>query len=329
MKRFPSFLLIICLSCCLWQCNVTKNIQEVPSTVETTEKPAPKPKPVTGFGGQKYYPPEESPASKQKKDSLLAIAQANFDENPEDMENIIWLGRRTAYLWDYQKAIDIYTKGLEKHPNAPELYRHRGHRYISIRQLDKAIADFEKAAQLAEGRPIQIEQDGLPNAQNIPLSNLQFNIYYHWALAHYLKGEFPRAAELYEKCMDVSINSDLIVATVDWFYMTYRRMGEDLKAKRLLSYVDKGMKIIENQSYFKRILMYKGDYAPDDLLHFESDDLASQLDIVTQGYGVGNWYRYNGDLEKAKEVFEELLETDYWSAFGFLAAEADMKRKLK
>lgn len=327
MKALITNLLTSVLFVCFISCNVSKEAQTNSNKVPSNESTSVKQKPVTGFGGQKYFPPEESPASKQKKDSLLAIAQSHFDANPNNLENIIWLGRRTAYLWDYHKAIDIYTKGIKLHPDAPELYRHRGHRYISIRQLDKAISDFEKAAQLAEGRPIQIEPDGLPNAQNIPLSSLQFNIYYHWALAHYLKGDFARAAELYEKCMDVSINSDLIVATVDWYYMTYRRMGEELKAKRLLSYVDSGMKIIENRSYFKRIMMYKGEYAPEDLLNFEAGDLESQLDIATQGYGVGNWYRYNGDIQKAKEVFDQLLATDYWSAFGFLAAEADMKRK--
>ena len=121
--------------------------------------------------GRDLFPPPETPAGQQKKDSLLTIAQSNFKADPKELDNIIWLGRRLAYLSRYKEAIKVFTEGMIVHPNAPELYRHRGHRYISSRQFDKAIADFEKAASLAEGREIEIEPDGLPNKLNIPLSS--------------------------------------------------------------------------------------------------------------------------------------------------------------
>jgi tetratricopeptide (TPR) repeat protein len=233
-------------------------------------------------------------------------------------------GRRTAYLGLYKKAIKIFSKGLKKHPDSPELYRHRGHRYISIRQFDKAIRDFQKAATLAEGRDIEIEPDGLPNKLNIPLSNLQFNIYYHWALAHYLKGAFEKAIPIYEKCMAYSDNDDLITATADWMYMTYRRLGQEDKAQQVLAKIHSDMKIIENDAYYKRLLMYKGEIKPSDLLDLENDDPDELLNLVTQGYGVGNWYFYNGEKGKALEIFRKIVGTDYWSAFGYIAAEADL-----
>ncbi len=58
--------------------------------------------------------------------SNLKQAQADYEKNPEDPERIIWLGRRTAYLWRYHDAIDIYSKGINKHPNYQKLYRNRG-----------------------------------------------------------------------------------------------------------------------------------------------------------------------------------------------------------
>jgi tetratricopeptide (TPR) repeat protein len=204
------------------------------------------------------------------------------------------------------------------------LYRHRGHRYISIRKFDKAIRDFQKAATLAEGRDIEIEPDGLPNKLNIPLSNLQFNIYYHWALAHYLKGAFEKAIPIYEKCMAYSDNDDLITATADWMYMTYRRLGQEEKAQQVLAKIHSDMKIIENDAYYKRLLMYKGEIKPSDLLDLENDDPDELLNLVTQGYGVGNWYFYNGEKGKALEIFRKIVGTDYWSAFGYIAAEADL-----
>lgn len=276
--------------------------------------------------GRKLFPMKLSEDTQSKYDQLLEEAQKNYDADPNDLNNIVWLGRRTAYLGDYKKAIKVFTKGIKKHPNSPELYRHRGHRYISVRQFDKAIKDFEKAAELATGRDIEIEADGLPNKMNIPLSNLQFNIYYHWGLAHYLKGEFERAVPIYQKCMEFSDNDDLITATADWLYMTYRRLGQEKKAADLLQKIHADMKIIENDAYFKRLLMYKGEMAPSELLDLENEDPEQLLNLVTQGYGVGNWYYYNGDKTKAKAIFQKIVETAYWSAFGYIAAEADLFR---
>lgn len=277
--------------------------------------------------GRKLYPMKLSESTQAKYDKLLAEAQKNYDANPEDLNNTIWLGRRTAYLGHYQKAIKIFTKGLKKHPDSPELYRHRGHRYISIRQFDKAIKDFEKAADLAAGRDLEIEPDGLPNKLNIPLSNLQFNIYYHWGLAHYLKGEFEKAVPIYQKCMEFSDNDDLVTATADWLYMTYRRLGQEDKADDVLQKIHSDMKIVENDAYFKRLLMYKGEIASSELLDLENEDPDQLLNLVTQGYGVGNWYFYNGDEAKAREIFQKIVDTAYWSAFGYVAAEADLFRR--
>lgn len=276
--------------------------------------------------GKPLYLPNESPEVIHRKDSLLAIAQQNFNDSPDSLDTHIWLGRRTAYLYQYSKAIDIYTQALQQFSNAPELYRHRGHRYISIRQFDKAIADFERAARLAQDRPIEIEPDGIPNKLNQPLSSLQFNIWYHWALAYYLQGNFEKAAQLYERCMHYSTNPDLLVATTDWLYMTYRRMNETTKAQALLDLISPEMEMIENDGYHQRLLMYKGLLQPTDLLDLDNTDPDQQLAIVTQGYGVGNWYLINRDTSKAIQVYEKILETPYWPAFGYIAAEADLKR---
>lgn len=295
------------------------------SPAEETAEPESAPEAIS-LDGRDLFPPPETPAGQQKKDSLLAIAQSNFEVDPKGLDNIIWLGRRLAYLSRYKEAIKVFTEGMIVHPNAPELYRHRGHRYISTRQFDKAIADFEKAASLAEGRDIEIEPDGLPNKLNIPLSSLQFNIWYHWGLAYYLKGDFEKAAQLYEECMEYSINPDLLTATTDWLYMTYRRLGKTAEAEKLLVPITADLEIIENNSYLNRLLMYKGEKLPTDLLDLNNTDPEQLLNIVTQGYGVGNWYLYTGDEAQAKTVFEKILATTYWSAFGYIAAEADQVR---
>ena len=93
----------------------------------------------------------------------LAEAKKNYDANPNDADNIIWYGRRTAYTGDFRGAIEIFFEGIETFPNDDRMYRHRGHRYISIRQFDLAIADLEQAAKLIEGKENETEPDGAPN----------------------------------------------------------------------------------------------------------------------------------------------------------------------
>jgi len=259
----------------------------------------------------------------EKLQSNLKQAQADYEQNPNDPELIIWLGRRTAYLWRYHDAIDIYSKGIEKHPNNPKLYRHRGHRYISVRKFDKAIADLEKASRLTENIPDEIEPDGAPNKHNIPRGTLKFNIWYHLGLARYLKGDLEKAMSAYLKCMKYSKNDDVLCATSDWLYMTYRRLGKNEEAAGVLEPIHKNMEILENTSYHNRLLMYKGLKSPDELLSSKNPD---ELSIATQWYGVGNWYFYTGETEKARQIFKQVVMEKYWPAFGYIAAEAELQR---
>jgi tetratricopeptide (TPR) repeat protein len=265
--------------------------------------------------------PEET---RRKYEGALAEARQRHDANPGDADAIIWLGRRTAYLGRYRDAIDIYTRGMQQHPNDARLYRHRGHRYITIRELDRAIADLGLAAALVGGREDEIEPDGLPNARNTPTSTLQSNICYHLGLAHYLKGDFERALHAYRACMDVSKNPDMLVATSHWLYMTLRRLGRDAEAARVLDPIRADLDVIENGAYHRLLLMYKGELPVDSLLAASS---SAALDDVTTAYGVGNWYLYTGDSARATEIFRRIVATGNWAAFGAIAAEAEVARR--
>lgn len=274
--------------------------------------------------GEPLYPMELSEETRARLEANLDEARARYEAEPNDPENIIWLGRRLAYLWRYREAIDVFSEGIARFPESYKLYRHRGHRFITVREFDKAVADLERATELVVGLPDEVEPDGAPNAAGVPRSTTQSNIWYHLGLAHYLKADFDQALEAYLECMKVSeVNDDMLVATADWLYMTYRRLGREVEAGKVLESIHEEMDILENFSYHKRLLMYKGLIEPDALL---SPEQASDLDLATQGYGVGNWYLYNGDEERARAIFEQVLEGSYWAAFGYIAAEADMKR---
>src|SRR5687768_9468825 len=156
----------------------------------------------------------------QKLEANLAQAEKDLAANPKSADAIIWTGRRLGYLWRYRDAIQMFSRGIAEHPNDPRMYRHRGHRFITVREFDNAIKDFDKAVSLIKGQPDEIEPDGQPNPAGKPRSTLQFNIWYHLALAHYLKGDFEKALTAYNECMKVSDNDDSIAATSDWLWMT-------------------------------------------------------------------------------------------------------------
>jgi tetratricopeptide (TPR) repeat protein len=255
----------------------------------------------------------------------LARAAAEFAARPGDPDAIIWLGRRTAYLNCFREAIAIFSSGIEKHPEDIRLYRHRGHRYISLREFGRAVADLEKAARLIEDKhiPDQVEPDGDPNPLSVPTSTTHFNVYYHLGLARYLEGDFEGAARAYRECMKYSQGSDdRLVATSDWLYMTLRRLGRADEAAAVLAPITAGLQVLENKAYWHRLLMYKGEKRPEELLGPKDDP----VDLATYGYGVGNWHLYNGQPGRAREIFEKVVAGPQWNAFGYIGAEVELAR---
>lgn len=258
--------------------------------------------------------------SRQLEEAVMAYATT------PSADNIIWYARRKGYLGRYKDAVDAITLTLDKFPNDARMYRHRGHRYITLRCFDDAISDFKKAAALTKGKPDEVEPDGLPNAKNIPTSTLQSNIWYHLGLAYYLKGDMNNAIKAYKECMKVSKTNDMLAATTHWYYMTLRRSGKHSEAKKLLTPFDAKFEVIENDDYLKLLRLYRGDLKADDLAKTLGDKAAT-LGSASLGYGIGNWYHYIGETEKASEMFKRIVAGDQWASFGYIAAEVDLARK--
>jgi len=250
----------------------------------------------------------------------LAAAKKTWAAGPDDADNIIWYGRRTAYTGDFRSAIEIFSEGIEKFPDDDRMYRHRGHRYISIREFDRAIADLEKASKLIEGRENETEPDGAPNAQNIPVSSRHGNIWYHLGLAYYLKQDWENAFRAYQNGFNSGRNDDNRVSTTHWLYSIKRRMGDEEGAMQVLDVINPDMNIIENFSYYHLCLFYKGEMTLAELVG-DSEDTPSGASMA---YGLANWYAVTGDDEKAREHLNALVATNSWAAFGVIAAEADL-----
>lgn len=253
----------------------------------------------------------------------LIEAVMDYRADPENAEFIIWLGRRTAYLGEYREAVEIFTEGVGKHPEDPRMYRHRGHRYFTLRLFEMAKKDFENAEKLMKKNPDRIELDGLPNPMDIPTSTLKSNVWYHLGLTHYVKGNYSEAAETYKKALDLDLTDDMRIALLYWYYMSLRRDGRDIEAGALLDDVTAEINLIENTVYLNLLLVFKGVFEPGHLL--ESDTGA--LENATLGYGIGNWHFINGRETRAFDIWQTIYDTGQWAAFGYIAAETELARK--
>jgi tetratricopeptide (TPR) repeat protein len=274
--------------------------------------------------GQDLRRPALKPEREAELDDDLRAARTALEAAPADELAAIWVGRRLAYLGRYRAAIASYTQSLERHPESYRLLRHRGHRYISVREFELAARDLERAASLSAGLPDEIEPDGAPNKYGIPRSTTQSNIHYHLGLAHYLLGEFEAALAAFERCLEFSrVNDDMYVATANWVYASARRSGHSERAAALLDTIQSEMQVIENHGYHHLLLMFKGEMTRDELLKPTTDGVASATVI----YGVANWSACNGDEQYAVRLFDHIVAQDAWAAFGHIAAEADLARR--
>lgn len=316
--EFPNFKLLLLGTCVavLVSCQQGKNKVADTKVNQVTEKQI---EAITLLGDTLHTPPIKA----GKANDQFEAASKDYEKYPDSVEALIWYGRRMAYLGHFQNAIAIYSEGIQKFPEDARLYRHRGHRYISTRQYDKAIADVEKAADLVKDLPDQTEPDGLPNSRNIPISTLKGNIWYHLGLAYYLKGDLENSLKAYRKREVTNKYDDNLVSGGHWLYMILKRLGRDNDALSEISGVHVDMDIIENTRYYEMCLFYKGLLKEEELKMI--GDGSSSDDVYF--YGLGNWNLYQArDTVKAKRLFKRLLDNGNPYSFAYLAAEADWKR---
>ena len=272
--------------------------------------------------GVPLYSPRPDSATRVRLHADLERAQADASARPDDPDALIWVGRRHGYLGQYRMAVNVFTEGHRRFPTDPRMLRHRGHRLITLRRFDDAILDLTRAGNLMAGRPDEVEPDGQPNARNIPIGSLQSNVWYHLALAHYLQGDWDAAAAIARRGIAVSSNPDRLVSQTHCLYMALRRAGKLVEARRSLEPIRDDFDIIENDSYYRLLKLYKSGVTPATV-----DSTLRRLENpsdLSLAYGLANWLLYNGDTTRAVAAFERILGSNQWASFGYIAAEADL-----
>jgi tetratricopeptide (TPR) repeat protein len=290
--------------------------------------------------GEVLYPPPVPEGQRESLEQELLEAHARWKAAPDDADALVWYGRRLGYLGRFNEAVVVFTEGIQRHPDDARMWRFRGHRWITLRQFDKAVADLEKAALLIRGRPDEVEPSGQPNARGIDLDTLHENVWYHLALARFLLGDWEGAVDGWRACRETVRNDDGRVMCAYWIASASRRAsveaaarGEtqaarsfDAELQLALADVRRDMDIVEYVSYHRLALAWRGDLEPSAVLEGARAADAGGVDFATVGYGVAHWLLCRGEREAAREVLEEVCLGESWHAFGHIAAEVELAR---
>jgi tetratricopeptide (TPR) repeat protein len=193
-----------------------------------------------------------------------------------------------------------------------------------VREIPNAIADLERAAALQANRPDAVEPDGLPNARNVPTGTNHTNILYHLGLAYYVSGEYERAAAKFRDIFRISRSPDNMVSAGYWLYLSLRRLKRDDMAREAIKAITPDLDVIENHAYHRLLLVYRGERSADSLLAEARQ--GGDLDFATIGYGLAMERDLRGLRPRAVALWREVLKRPNWPAFGYLAAEMELKR---
>lgn len=232
----------------------------------------------------------------------IARAEQALAAEPNNVERIIALGIAQSGARQFREAISTFTRGLKIEPRNAILYRWRGHRFLSIRDFDRALADLNQGA---------------------AIDSSVYGIWYHLGILRYLRGEFPAAAEAFRHGLPLAPDARERAGSYDWLWMSLMRAGRVEDARALLQSMPDSVPKNARNAYGQRLRLYQGRIGPGEVFTpADTDDVA----VATLSYGIGNWYLLRKETKRAKEWFERSVQSGGWPAFAFMASEAELKR---
>ena len=232
----------------------------------------------------------------------IARAKSALEADPRNVQRFIALGVAQSGARQFREAIETFTRGLAIAPNEPMLYRWRGHRNLSVREFDKALADLMHGYQL---------------------DSTNYGILYHLGVLRYLTGDFTGASALFASAQRRAPDGGELAGSTDWLWMSLSRAGRAAEATAMLARRPDTLPTPPGYAYVSRLKLYRGEIAPDAL--FSPSDTAD-VQVATLNYGLGNWYLIQGDTAKATAAFERSVKSGGWPGFGFMVSEVELQR---
>jgi tetratricopeptide (TPR) repeat protein len=227
-------------------------------------------------------------------------ARAALDANPKSIIAIIDLGVAQSGARQFREAIATFTRGLAIEPDNALLLRWRGHRYLSVRDFDRAFADLTRGG---------------------AIDSSIYGIWYHLGVVQYLRGDFTAAAASFAKAQPIAPDAGELAGSTDWLWMSLSRAGRGAEAKAMLDRRPDSKPV--TNAYTRRLQLYRGEIGPNAVITAADTD---EVQIATLAYGLGNWHLVRGDTAEARRWFERSIASGGWPGFGFIVSEAELRR---
>jgi Flp pilus assembly protein TadD len=236
----------------------------------------------------------------QRDTGPIARAESALAADPRNVDRFIELGVAQSGARQFREAILTFTRALAIAPDNAVLYRWRGHRYLSVREFDRARDDFMRGNRI---------------------DSTVYGIWYHLGIVRYVGGDFTGAAEAFRRAQPRAPDAGELAGSTDWLWMSLSRAGRAAEAKAMLDRRPDSLKVAN--SYARRLMLYRGEIGPDEVMTpADTTDVA----VATASYGIGNWYLVRGDTARAKSWFERSVRSGGWPGFGFIVSEAELRR---
>ncbi len=232
----------------------------------------------------------------------IARAKAALDADPRNVQRFIALGVAQSGARQFREAIATFTRGLAIAPNEPMLYRWRGHRYLSVREFDKAMADLTRG---------------------YGLDSTNYGILFHLGVLRFIHGDFNGAATAFAKAQPRAPDGGELTGSTDWLWMSLSRAGRGAEASAMLARRPDTLPAPPGYAYAARLKMYRGETRPESLI---TPADTAEVQVATLSFGLGNWYLVQGDTVKAKAAFTRSIRSGGWPGFGFMVSEAELRR---
>lgn len=235
----------------------------------------------------------------------IARATAALAADPKNIQKLIALGVAQSSARQFREAIETFTRGLAAAPNDAMLYRWRGHRYLSVREFDKASADLRRG---------------------YAIDKRNYGILFHSGVLNFVRGDFSTAAKFFAEAQPLAPDGGELTGSTDWLWMSLARAGRKAEGDAMLARRPDTLAAPPGYAYASRIKLYRGEVTPATL--FTPADTAD-VQKATLNFGLGNWYLVRGDTANARRSFELAITSGGWPGFGFIAAEAELRRLRK
>jgi tetratricopeptide (TPR) repeat protein len=233
----------------------------------------------------------------------IARAQEALAADSQNVEKIIQLGVAQSGARQFREAIATFTRGLSIAPNDALLLRWRGHRYLSVREFDRAMSDLTRGSKL---------------------DSTIYGIWYHLGIVRYARGDFAGAVDAFTRAQPRAPDAGELAGSTDWLWMSLMRAGRKSDAQAMLARKPDSLAV--TNAYARRLQLYRGEIKPDEV--FTPSDTAD-IQVATLSYGVGNWFLLQGDTTRARTWFERSIKSGGWPAFGFIMAQVEVDRLSK